>query len=237
MKPKNPAPKFHAFTPATLAFLNRLAQHNNREWFHAHKAQFEAAVITPALDFIEAMGAPLATLSPHFLAIPKKVGGSLFRIYRDTRFAHDKRPYKTNIGIHFRHDANRDVHAPGYYFHIGADECFLACGMWHPERPNLTKIRTALLERPKEWATVRRSLARAACFELSGESLKRLPRDLAIPAGYRWVDDLRRKDFILLRRFDEGILYSEELLDFTVNTYKSATPFMKFLCLTQGVKF
>ena len=149
---------FRGFAPETLAFLHKLAQNNTREWFHAHKPEFEAVVVTPALDFIEAMATPLSHISPHFLCIPKRVGGSLFRIYRDTRFAHDKRPYKTNIGIHFRHDADFDVHAPGYYLHIGVDECFLACGMWQPERPALNRIRTQIAEQPKQWGSVRRAI-------------------------------------------------------------------------------
>lgn len=236
-KPVDKPGAFKGFTPATMEFLHRLAQNNNREWFHAHKTQFEAEVITPALDFIEAMAAPLRRISPHFLCIPKRVGGSLFRIYRDTRFAHDKRPYKTNIGIHFRHDANFDVHAPGYYFHIGVDECFLACGMWHPERPALNRIRTAIVEQPKQWGTVRRSVARSAHFAFHGESLKRLPPDIPVPEDHPWREDLKRKDLIVLREFDEGVLYGQELLGFVSTTYAAATPFMRFLCATQGARF
>jgi uncharacterized protein (TIGR02453 family) len=228
---------FQGFKPATLEFLHRLAQNNNRDWFQAHKPQFEATVITPALDFIAAMATPLARISPHFLCIPKRVGGSLFRIYRDTRFAHDKRPYKTNIGIHFRHASNFDVHAPGYYFHIGVDECFLACGMWHPERPALNRIRTAIVEQPRQWGTVRRAITRFQHFDFYGEALKRLPPDIPVPENHPWREDLKQKDFIVLRAFDEGVLYSPDLLDFAHATYAAATPFMRFLCATQGAKF
>ncbi len=230
-------PRWQGFTPATLEFLHRLAQNNNREWFHAHKPQFEAQVITPALDFIEAMAAPLGRISRHFLCIPKRVGGSLFRIYRDTRFAHDKRPYKTNIGIHFRHASNFDVHAPGYYFHIGVDECFLACGMWHPERPALNRIRTAIVEQPRKWAAARRAITRAAHLEFRGETLRRVPHDIPVPEDHPWREDLKRKDLIVLREFDEGVLYSKDLLDFACATYAGATPFMRFLCATQGAHF
>jgi uncharacterized protein (TIGR02453 family) len=233
----NNAPRFGGFTPATLTFLNRLAQNNNREWFHAHKPEFEAAVVTPALDFIEAMATPLSKLSPHFLCIPKRVGGSLFRIYRDTRFAHDKRPYKTNIGIHFRHDAEFDVHAPGYYFHIGVDECFVGCGMWQPPRPALNRIREEIVEQPKAWGSVRRALTRAGYFSFYGEPLKRHPPDIAAPLDHPWRDDLKYRDFIVLRHFDEGVLYERDLTKFVTATYQAATPLMRFLCQTQGAAF
>lgn len=231
------APSFKGFTPDTLGFLNRLAQNNDRAWFQAHKTEFEEAVINPALDFIEAMATPLSRISPHFLCIPKRVGGSLFRIYRDTRFSHDKRPFKTNIGIHFRHEADFDVHAPGYYFHIGVDECFLACGVWHPERSALNRIRTAIVEQPKQWGSVRRSIARAGHFAFHGERLKRLPPDVPVPGEHPWKDDLKFKDYIVLRGFDEGVLYEPGLIDFACETYRTATPFMRFLCATQGARF
>lgn len=69
---------------------------------------------TPALAFIDARAGELAMISPHFPTLAKKAGGSLMRIHRDTRFGKDKRPHKTNVGIHFRHEAGKDVHAPGY---------------------------------------------------------------------------------------------------------------------------
>ena len=113
------------FSPATFGFLQRLAANNNRDWFLEHKAEYEARVRGPALRFIEDMADELAAISPHFLALPKKVGGSLMRVNRDIRFGHDKRPYKTNIGIQFRHEMGKDVHAPGFYLHIEKEDCFI----------------------------------------------------------------------------------------------------------------
>ena len=231
------APTFAGFTPGTMAFLHRLAQNNNRDWFSANKAEFERVAITPALDLIEAIAAPLARISPHFLCIPKRVGGSLFRIQRDTRFAHDKRPYKTNLGLHFRHEAEFDVHAPGYYLHIGIDECFIACGVWHPERPALNRIRQAIVEEPAKWASVRRALQRDGRFAFWGESLKRLPTDIPVPPDHPWTEDIRRKDYILLQPLDEGALYSPGLIDFLCESYAAAAPLMRFLCRTQGASF
>ena len=119
------------FSKATLEFLDELDANNNRTWFEANKQRYESLVRGPALDFIEAMGPVLKTFAPHFRVDPRKTGGSLMRVYRDTRFSHDKTPYKTNIGIQFRHALGKDVHAPGFYVHIAADECFFAAGCWH----------------------------------------------------------------------------------------------------------
>ena len=102
-----------SFTGETLAFLDELARNNNREWFAANQHRYEEHVLDVALAFIQSMQAPLAKMAPHFTAVPRRMGGSLMRVYRDTRFSRDKEPYKTNIGIQFRHENARDVHAPG----------------------------------------------------------------------------------------------------------------------------
>ena len=111
-------PKFTGFPPGTLRFLRELERNNDREWFAVNKPRYEALVREPALDFIATMGPKLLSISDHFVALPKKTGGSLMRVYRDTRFGKDKTPYKTNIGIQFRHEVAKDIHAPGYYLHI-----------------------------------------------------------------------------------------------------------------------
>ena len=86
----------------------------------------------------------LKKFAPSFRAEPRKVGGSLMRVFRDTRFSRDKTPYKTNIGIQFRHALGKDVHAPGFYVHIATDECFFGAGCWHPEADALGKIRDTI---------------------------------------------------------------------------------------------
>ena len=89
-----PADKFSVlFVGRLLHFLNDLSKSNQRDWFQANKSRYETELLEPSLAFIEAMAAPLEKISPHFRAVPKKVGGSLMRIYRDVRFAKDKRPY------------------------------------------------------------------------------------------------------------------------------------------------
>ena len=110
--------RYARFEPRTLRFLDALSANNNREWFREHKARYEEDVLDVALRFIISMQDPLADIAPRFTAIPTRVGGSLMRVYRDTRFSKNKLPYKTNIGIQFRHEQAKDVHSPGYYVHI-----------------------------------------------------------------------------------------------------------------------
>src|SRR5262245_18610926 len=113
-----------SFDLALFAFLSDLRQNNDRDWFAASKSRYERDCLEPALAFIEDFAVDLEAISPHFRADPRPVGGSLFRIYRDTRFAKDKTPYKTNIGIHFRHEAASNAYAPGFYLHLAPGEVF-----------------------------------------------------------------------------------------------------------------
>ena len=137
------------FTPASFDFLTKLEHNNNREWFKANQAEYELQVRTPALHFIEAMSGSVVDLSPRLTAVAKKVGGSLMRPQRDSRFSKDKTPYKLNVGIQFRHFQAKDVHAPGLYLHLANDSCFIAAGIWHPESKALNAIRHCIDENPK----------------------------------------------------------------------------------------
>lgn len=160
---------FAGFHPSTLKFLGQLQRNNNRDWFNKNKSRYEDEVLAPSLAFIEAMQRPVEQFSPLLNCVPKRVGGSLMRIYRDTRFAKDKTPYKTNIGIHFRHQAGCDVHAPGLYVHIEPKEVFLGVGMWHPDTKPLACVRQRIADSPAAWKRVRDSKAFRTHFELTGD--------------------------------------------------------------------
>ena len=166
------------FTANSMSFLRKLDRHNNRDWFESNRTDYEETVRTPALAFIADMADDLAVLSPHFLAQPKKVGGSLMRVHRDVRFGKDKRPYKTNIGIQFRHEQGKDVHAPGFYVHIEPGDCFVGVGIWRPDALALGKIRDVIAEQPGKWETAISGKAFNKLFTLSGDSLTNPPRGL-----------------------------------------------------------
>lgn len=221
------------FTPATLDFLDELTANNERAWFEANKPRYEALVREPALAFIEAMGQPLARFAPHFRAEPRKVGGSLMRVFRDTRFSRDKRPYKTNIGIQFRHELGKDVHAPGFYLHVATDGCFLGVGCWHPEADALGHIRQAIAESPERWFAVRDDRKFAARWQLGGERLQRPPR--GYPADHPAVDDLKRKDFVAMMPLDLPDVLGKGLVKRAADGFAATAPFMGFLCSALGV--
>ncbi len=221
-------PSFPGFPSDTISFLTDLMNNNNREWFADNKPRYEAVVLEPSLAFIEAMQAPLKKISPHFLAVPKKVGGSLMRIYKDTRFSKDKTPYKTNIGIQFRHEFGSDIHAPGLYFHVAPDECFLGCGMWRPDKEPLATIRQAISEDPTRWKKVIQSKSFCDMWTLGGESLKRPPA--GFDPDHPFIEDLKRKDYIAGAPLTMSEITSPKLVELVASRFKLGKPLLQFLC-------
>ncbi len=226
---------FKGFKPTAINFLKELSDNNNRKWFNQNKQSYEDDVLNSAFDFISAISEPLAHISPHFTAIPKRIGGSLMRIYRDTRFAKDKTPYKTNIGIQFRHLLAKDVHSPGYYLHIEPNEIFIGVGTWHPPSDALFKIREHIVRNPKKWLTVCNNREFRKKYELAGEKLKTAPR--GFPKDHELINDLRWKDFIAVRNLDQSDIQNENIIDICSGLFRTATPYMKFLCDALEVPF
>ena len=144
---------FPGFDRNLVRFLGQLERNNNRPWFERNKARYEAEVREPALAFIRAMAPGIEQISPHILVSDSKVGGSMMRPHRDTRFSSNKLPYKTNVGIHFRHGEGEDAHAPGFWMHIEPDEFWLAVGMWRPSAQALEKVRRQMIARP-HWYSI-----------------------------------------------------------------------------------
>lgn len=217
-----------AFTAQSFRFLSALARHNNRDWFAQHKTDYEAQVREPALAFIASLQAPMAALSPQFDVSAKKVGGSLMRVFRDTRFSNDKTPYKTNIGIQFRHVSGKDVHAPGFYIHLSPDECFLGVGIWHPEPEALKKIRHYIADNPNAWSQAKGDKAFQKYFTLDGDSLQRMPR--GFDEQHPHAVDLKRKDFIGIHPFAADEAQKTTFGKFCLTRFRAAEEFMHTLC-------
>jgi uncharacterized protein (TIGR02453 family) len=223
------------FGPALFDFLSELEENNTRDWFQANKPRYERDVKGAALAFIRDFEAPLHAVSPHFQAIPKAVGGSLFRIHRDVRFSKDKSPYKTHTGVHFRHEQAKDAHAPGFYLHLAPGEIFGGFGIWMPPNPALNKIRDAIVARPDAWAAIQRDLAVADMPCDFGEALVRVPR--GYPADHPHAEALKRKSHAATAAFEPAQVFEADFIQRYAAACQRAAPLMRFLCEALGVAF
>jgi len=221
------------FRPALFAFLRELKRNNSREFFLANKARYERDVRDPLLRFIEDFGPRLHAISPQYVADPRPVGGSMFRVHRDTRFARDKTPYKTHAAAQFRHVRGRDVHAPGFYLHLEPGNVFAGVGMWHPPADALRMVRDAIVEHPDVWKKAIGDRKFRARYALSGDLLKRPPR--GYDPEYPLIEDLKRKDFVALTPFTQRDACAPGFLEIYAATARAARPLMEFLTRAVGL--
>ncbi len=222
------ASNFEGFLADTFRFLSDLEANNNREWFAANRDRYEESFLQPALNFISAIAKPLDKVAPCLVAESKKSGGSLLRIYKDTRFSKDKTPYKTNMGIQLRHMAGKDIHAPGIYLHIANDECFLGAGMWRPPSDVVKAVRAYIEEDSASWLKMRRGKKLNDSFELYDDRLKTAPR--GVPKDHPLIDELRLKSYIAMAKLTKRELKSAGIVEQTTKLIRTARPLMVALC-------
>lgn len=216
-------PKQAFFSEGFFRFLRDLQANNDRAWFQANKARYETEVRQPMLAFIMALSDPLRRVNPHFVADPRPVGGSMFRIVRDTRFSKDKSPYKTHVGAQFRHsECPKDVHAPGFYLHLEPGGCFMGAGLWHPDPESLWKVRDRIAHDTKAWQTIRKS-----GLEIHGEALKRVPQ--GFEADHVFAEDLKLKDFYTDEPLEERDACAPDFLQRYADNCRRNLPLMAFL--------
>jgi uncharacterized protein (TIGR02453 family) len=219
-----------------FTFFSQLAKNNERAWFEANKQRYKDVVIAPLCDFMEAMAPRLAKISKHIVVDPRPNGGSMFRIYRDVRFAKDKSPYKTHAGVHFRHGLGRDAHVPGFYMHFAPDEVFFGGGIWMPEADALAKVRRAIANDPKSWKKVVEDKAFAKTFKgIEGEALVRPPK--GFDPDHPYIGDIKRKSFFAMHESSAKAAQSVGFVDEVEATFKAAKPLMAYLCKALDAPF
>lgn len=223
------------FTPALFRFLRDLRANNDPPWFQANRSRYEEDVKVPLLAFVADFARPLGRISRHFVADPRPVGGSMFRIHRDTRFSPDKSPYKTHAAVQFRHEAGKDVHAPGFYLHLEPGNVFAAAGLWRPDADALARIRDAIVSDPAAWKRIVASRSFRERVALEGDSLSRAPR--GYDPAHPLADDLRRKDFVGTVGFSQREACSAGFLDRVAGAFGACGPLVRFLTQALELEF
>lgn len=223
------------FTENTFKFLRALARNNSREWFHAHKAEYDAKLRGPFLQLIGDLQPDLLAVSEHYRADPRGVGGSLFRIHRDTRFSNDKTPYKTWSGARFFHARHKEIDAPSFYLHLQPGNCFIGAGLWHPEPESQRRIRQFIFDNPGAWNAAVHSPSFTRKFDMSGESLVRPPR--GYPADHPLIEDLKRKDFVATMALDDAVVLGPGLRKAVATQFAGLAPLVDYLCASLDLEF
>jgi uncharacterized protein (TIGR02453 family) len=232
--------EFRGFRPAAMTFLRSLKRNNTRDWFQAHRDDYEREIRAPLVALVEEMDVRLAELAPEIVGDPKR---SLFRIHRDVRFSSDKSPYKTNAACWFYHGAaGRGVGSTtphggaGFYFHMEPGDSMIGGGIWMPPCPTLTRIREHLDE---EHASLRRILRDAPFKKRFGtldESamLTRMPRGFA--EDHPAADLLRHQSFTVGRSLTDAELFSPKLAHVLARDYARLVPLVRWFNAALGLR-
>jgi uncharacterized protein (TIGR02453 family) len=220
------------FSSALFRFLRDLKAHNDREWFLAHRAQYLADVEAPLLQFIGDLAPRLRATSPAVVADARRTGGSMFRIYRDTRFASDKSPYKTHAAARFVHEAHKKapMSAPSFYLHLEPGDSMGGGGIYHPDSPTLTRIRLAIVENSKAWAAVKKTGIR-----IEGAALRRTPA--GFDPSHPFAEDLRQKDLYAMTPFTEAEVCGADFLDRYMDACIRVAPLVGFIARANGLRW
>jgi uncharacterized protein (TIGR02453 family) len=221
-------PEFKGFLPGTVSFFEKLTKNNTKQWFDAHRHDYEINVKNPSIDFVLAMGEKLRKIAPDINAIPK-VNQSLFRINRDTRFSKDKSPYKTNLGILFWEGSGKRMESSGFYFHMAEGKLMLGVGMHCFPKSLFGPYRDAVVDKITG-ASLLKAINKVSKlgYHIGEKTYKR------IPSGYdsghanaeyllfggltaMWIDKIPEE------------FYAKDIINFSYSHYKKMSPIHDWL--------
>jgi uncharacterized protein (TIGR02453 family) len=213
--------------PQTLKFLSQLKKNNNKPWFDAHRAQYEAAKIDFS-NFIQLVIDAVQKSDTTITGLTAK--DCQFRINRDVRFSKDKRPYKENFGAFICRGGKKSIYA-GYYFHLAPGNSFIGGGLWHPEPANLKKVRQEIDYNWEEFSSIikNKNFKKIYSDLYKGEdvSLSRMPK------GYEEdnaaIDYLKLKSLIAETKIADEDLTKATLHKKTIAAFEALQPLLKFI--------
>jgi len=215
------APRFSA---ETLRFLRALKRNNRREWFNAHRDDYERHVREPMTAIVERLAADFRSFAPELVASPKI---SMYRIYRDTRFSENKAPYKTHVAAVFPTRGFAKHEGAGLYFHVSTDDVWIGGGMYAPQPPQLQAVREHIAENVRQLRAIVESPAFRRAITLEGEKLSRVPR--GFPKDHEAAEYLKFRHFIAGAEFPAALAASPKFYTTLTATFRAVLPLARFL--------
>ncbi len=208
------------FRPEALTFLRNLAKHNDRAWFQPRKPEFEALLREPMLAIVRRITDAMLDFAPNHVRPAEK---SLFRIYRDTRFSSDKRPYKTHVAAWWSHQGLQKTSGAGYYFHVSPREVIVAAGAYMPEKEQLAQIRHWLLDNHAAFrALLKKPAVRKAFSEFEGNALTRPPK--GFPRDHPALDLIQCRQWGFAATLPAKTALDPKFADLVIRHFRLAAP-------------
>lgn len=220
---------FNGFSPRGLTFLQQVRHHNSKEWFEAHRADYEATLLAPFRALVESLGITMLHLDEQVETRPTK---ALSCIHRDTRFSRDKSRYRSNMWLTFKRSRKNWTDAPTYFFEIRPDSWHYGLGYYSASRLTMELFRQTLREDPQHFLKVADCLGDE--FVLEGESYRRpLIKDQP-EALARWYN--RKSLAAVASRQDMSALFHGELVTVLAEGFTRLEPLYRYLMDVETMK-
>jgi uncharacterized protein (TIGR02453 family) len=213
------------FSAATVRFLRALKRNNRREWFNAHRDDYDQHVRQPMTAMVDRLAADFRGFAPELIASPKI---SIYRIYRDTRFSENKAPYKTHAAAVFPTRGLAKHEGAGLYFHVSADEVWIGGGMYSPQPPQLVAVREHIAANFRQL----RAIVESPAFQrrvgaLEGDKLTRVPRGFS--KDHDAAEYLKYRQFIAGAEFPAAFAASPKFYSTLLAVFREVLPLSRFL--------
>jgi len=199
--------KFNGFAPESLSFLHDLRENNSKAWFEAHRSDYEQHLLVPLRALTAALTPLMFSIDADFVSAPVR---AISRIHRDTRFSHDKSPYKSTLWLTFKKPLSEWQDAPAFFFELGAESWRYGMGFYAASKETMDRLRQTIERKPAEFEEMIAFLDGQDRFEVGGEQYKRLINP-AVPEHLRsWHQ--RKSVYLVCNRQSDSMLFGRELM-------------------------
>ena len=213
--------RFYGFYPETLQFFKDLADNNNKQWFDAHRSEYEEFVLDPFRFLVSELAPFMSSIDPHFEVTPA-VSKTISRIYRDTRFSKDKSPFRPNMWIVFKRPG-RDWHdAPGYFFELFPDWYRYGMGYYAASSKTMAAFRKAIDDNVYKFLEVISFFHETDTYRLEGDDYKKIIDDSKSQRIQEWY---QKKNFCLIHNSPvDDTIFSNQLVEHLIRDFEMTIP-------------
>jgi len=217
---------FTGFYRETFVFLRSLEANNNKQWFEQHKGDYHEFLLNPLKSLVSELSGFMLAIDPYFEVSPA-VNKTISRIYRDTRFAKDKSPYKTTSWITFKRPKKEWKDSPAYFFELSPDSYRFGMGLYSASPNTMSLFRESIDENPKKFNKAISFYASQNIFRIEGNQYKRI---FDKSKSDQILDWYQRKNLFLVcnNDLDKQVL-GNELVDKLVSSFSLLEPLYQYL--------
>ena len=219
------------FTENTLSFLfeNRVA--DSKPWFNEHREDYDRLVLEPMRELVTALEPAMREIDPLLICEPK-VGRSISRIYRDTRFSHDKSLFRDSMWCVFIRDKKMYEGLPGFWFEFSPRALIYGCGYYQASAASMDAIRGLIINDDKSFTAAQKAFKKQSVFRIEDAKYKR-SRYPGQPEDKReWLD--QKNLCFITSSVDFELFYSDALADKLAHDFKLLEPMYDFMSAAEA---